>query len=363
MKRLSLVPRLTGLAGPSNFQRRLASGLEARGVAVSYGLGDESVDAVLVIGGSRNLAGLQRARRRGVPILQRLDGMNWIHRRRRTVLRHFLRAEANNVLLRFIRSRLADTVVYQSDFVRGWWERRYGAWRGRSAVIRNGVPLDIYSPGGPARERAGGLRIVVLEGAIGGGYEIGLEWAAELAGGLAQVRRTQVELMVAGRLSAKLPAQLPGSYELPGRSHRMNVAWLGEVAPDSVPEILRSGDLLFSADLHPACPNSVIESLACGLPVVAFDTGAVREIVDSESGAVVAYGGDAWKLDPPDTPALIRAAQEVLSEGERYRRGARRRAESAFGLDRMVDDYLAVLGWQSQPRETGTRRQAGTFLQ
>jgi len=356
MKRLSLVPRLTGLAGPSNFQRRLASGLEARGVAVSYGLEDKSVDAVLVIGGSRNLAGLQRLRRRGVPILQRLNGMNWIHRRRRTGLRHFLRAEANNLLLRFIRSRLADTVVYQSDFVRGWWERRYGAWRGRSAVIRNGVPLDIYSPDGPAREKAGGLRIVVLEGAIGGGYEIGLDWAAELAGGLARLRRTPVELMVAGRLPAKLPASL----KLAGSPQ---ITWLGEVAPDSVPELLRSGDLLFSADLHPACPNSVIESLACGLPVVAFDTGAVREIVDSESGAVVAYGGDAWKLDPPDTPGLIQAAQDVLSERERYRRGARRRAESAFGLDRMVDDYLAALGWQPQPGAMGTRRQAGTFLQ
>ncbi len=343
MKRLALFPRLTGLAGPASFQSRLASGLEARGVAVSYELDGERVDAVLVIGGSRNLAGLLRARRRGVPIVQRLDGMNWIHRRRSTGLRHFLRAEANNLLLRFIRSRLADVVIYQSDFVRGWWEGRFGVVRGRSMVIRNGVPLNVYSPDGPARPRASGLRIVVLEGAIGGGYEIGLAWAAELARGLAAAARTQVELMVAGKRQAKLRPQLPGSFKLPGRSE---ITWLGEVTPDLVPELLRSGDLLFSADLHPACPNSVIESLACGLPVVAFDTGAVCEIVDSESGAVVPYGGDAWRLDPPDTPGLIRAAQEVLLEGERYRRGARRRAVSAFGLDRMVDDYLEALAWR-----------------
>ena len=60
--------------------------------------------------------------------------------------------------------------------------------------------------------------------------------------------------------------------------------------PNRSPRILRSADLLFSADVHPACPNSVIEALACGLPVIAFDTGAIREIVDDSSGAVVAYG-------------------------------------------------------------------------
>jgi glycosyltransferase involved in cell wall biosynthesis len=326
---------LSGVAGPSSFQRRLADALTRRGIGVAYGLGDEPLDAVLVIGGSRQLSGLWRARRRGVPIVQRLDGMNWIHRRRRTGWGHFLRAEANNLLLRFVRSRLADTVVYQSDFVRGWWERRHGAAPGRSDVIRNGVPLEIYSPKGAAREKADGLRLIVLEGAIGGGYEIGLEWAAELAQGLAEAEGKSVELMVAGRLP-----KLPGSFKLPGSS-----LLLGELPPDSVPALLRSGDLLFSADIHPACPNSVIEALACGLPVIGFETGALREIVDADSGAVVPYGGDSWKLGPPDLPALVRAAQAILDGGDRFRRGARRRAEAAFSLDRMVDDYLAVLGW------------------
>src|SRR3990170_1808559 len=261
-QRLCLVSRPTGVAGPASFQRRLAGGLEARGFAVTHDLRDDPFDAVLVIGGSRQLAGLARARRRGVPIVQRLDGMNWIHRRRRTGLRHFLRAEANNLLLRLTRSRLADVVVYQSEFVRDWWEGMYGATTGRSAVIRNGVPLETYSPQGPARERSKAVRLVVLEGAIGGGYEIGLEWAAALARGLAEARGDPVEMMVAGKLR--------GSSRVPGSSDGAQVDWLGEIPPESVPELLRSGDLLYSADVNPACPNSVIESLACGLPVVAL---------------------------------------------------------------------------------------------
>jgi len=333
--RLRIASRLTGVAGPASFQRRLEAGLRARGHDVVYGLDQIAADAILVIGATRRLAALLRARQRGLPIVQRLDGMNWIHRRRFTGLRHFLRAEVNNWLLRRTRSRLADVVVYQSEFVRRWWEGRFGAAPGRGFVIRNGVPLDVYSPTGETRARGRGTRLLVVEGNLGGGYEIGLEWARRLAAGLAR-HGAAVELAIAGRRLAP-----PGDAS----PHGVEVAWLGEVAPESVPALLRSGDLLFAADLHPACPNSVIEALACGLPVVAFDTGAIPEIVDDGCGAVVPYGGDAWRLEPPDAEGLRRAARRVLDGGERYRRAARRKAEAAFGLDRMVDEYLAALGW------------------
>jgi glycosyltransferase involved in cell wall biosynthesis len=342
MKRLCLASRVSGIAGPASFQRRLAAGLEARGFAVSYGLSGDEVDAVLVTGGSRDLAGLRRAKRRGLPIVQRLDGMNWIHRRRRTGLRHTLRAEANNLLLRWVRSRLADTVVYQSDFVKRWWETSHGVAPGRSVVIRNGVPLDAFTPRGDREPVRAGSRLLVLEGAIGGGYEIGLTWAAELAAGLAAHggARLPVELTIAGRKS-----RLPASFELAGSTPDIEIRWAGEAPPETVPTLLRSADLLFSADVNPACPNSVIEALACGLPVVAFDTGAIGEIVDRQSGAVVPYGGDPWKLERPDLEALTLAAGDVLNGGEVFRRGARQRAEASFGLDQMIDAYLAVLGW------------------
>ena len=336
MKRLSVVPAIRGVAGPASFRRRLTAGLEGRGYGVSEGLDGAACDAVLVVGATRHLSELGRAKRRGIPIVQRLDGMNWIHRRRPTGLTHFLRAEVNNLLLRRVRANLADIVVYQSDFVRRWWDSAIGAAPGRSAVVRNGVPLDVFTPDGPRQEGGGRMRLLVLEGAIGGGYEIGLTWAAQLAALLAAIR--PVELVIVGA------PRMPRGFALP-RSDRVQTTWLGEIPPEQVPGQMRSSALLFSADLHPACPNSVIEALACGLPVVAFDTGAISEIVDAESGAVVPYGSDPWKIGPPDVPRLAGAAEEVLRGAETYRRGARRRAEAAFGLERMIDDYLDVLGW------------------
>jgi glycosyltransferase involved in cell wall biosynthesis len=77
--------------------------------------------------------------------------------------------------------------------------------------------------------------------------------------------------------------------------------------------------------------------------VLAFDTGALSELVQNNAGAVVPYGGNHWKLDPPDIPALIQAALPILEHNSSFRKAARHRAEEAFDLDDMTRAYLEVL--------------------
>jgi len=332
--RLCMVSRIPGVAGPAGFQRRLASALQARGVGVVYGLKSRPYDLVLVIGATRDLAPLWRARRRGIPIVQRLDGMNWIHRVTPTGVRHWLRAEINNWMLRLVRDRIASAVVYQSQFAKGWWEERYGTAPCQAAVVYNGVPLDQYSPRGEGRPPRDLERLLVVEGGFAGGYEVGLRSAVALAQRLGQLRQVPVELAVAGKVPEGMRA----------RWREAKVRWLGLLPAGEIPRLDRSAHLLYAADVNAACPNAVIEAMACGLPVVAFATGALPELVTEEAGRVVPYGGDPWRLDPPDLEALAQAAVEVLGNQDRFRRGARRRAEQAFGLERMVQGYLEVFG-------------------
>ena len=110
----------------ASFRNRFTAGLEQCGIQVSFSLDDDPYDAVLVIGGTRDLLGLARVKRRGIRIVQRLNGMNWIHRKRRTGIRHALRAEYGNLVLNAIRTRLAERIVYQSHFAQGWWGRGHG---------------------------------------------------------------------------------------------------------------------------------------------------------------------------------------------------------------------------------------------
>ena len=355
--RVCLVPQVSGVGGMVSFRAKFSAGLAERGIQVCDRLDDYPYDAVLVIGGTRQLTGLLRAHRRGIPIVQRLNGMNWLHRvrragqKRQVSLRHYLRAEYGNALLALIRSRLADRIIYQSRFSQAWWERKYGWTAAPGRVIYNGVDLHQYRPQDGSALPGDRCRVLLVEGSLGGGYEIGLQTAVRLAQLLAERIRQAglaqwpagVELMIVGRVSPDVQSAWNQILAQSTDPTAVRLAWQGLVPRDDIPRLDNSAHLLYSADVNAACPNSVIEALACGLPVLAFDTGALPELVCSSAGRVAPYGGDPWRLDPPDLPGLTDAAVEILDSQAQLRRGARLRAENMFGLETMVDQYLHVL--------------------
>ena len=335
MPRICIVPAVEGIGGMSSFRHKFEAGLKTRGIDVTHNANDPS-DAVLVIAGTRNLLPLWRARRRGLRIIQRLDGLNWIHRKRSTGVRHFMRAEYGNFVLSLIRSRIATHILYQSEFSHRWWDDKYGRVPAAFSVVHNGVDLVEYNPVGHGSLPGDRCRLLVVEGSLGGGYDMGLDNAIQLAELLAERHAFPMELMVVGKITEEHKALVQARSRVP-------IVWAGVLPREQIPAIDRSAHLLFSADLNPACPNSVIEALACGLPVASFDTGAMNELIFGDSGWLVPYGGDPWKLDQPDVPALAAAAAEILRNRPRFSLAARAYAEKALGLDRMVDGYLKAL--------------------
>lgn len=318
----------------ASFRLKFEGGLRQRGIDVTHNP-DDDPDVILMIGGTRHLLPLWRAKRRGVRIVQRLDGVNWVQRARWSGLRYTVRAELGNLLLAYIRNQIADRVVYQSEFIRSWWEDWYGQARASAHVILNGVDLDAYSPkGGNDVPPQPPFHLLVVEGSLAGGLDTGLQAAIRLGEILAETY--PIQLTVAGKIDARTKARLEKEGTFP-------IELLGVIQRGRIPELMRSSHLLFSAEINPPCPNSVIEALACGLPVVGFDTGSLHELVGEQAGWLVPYGGDPWKLESPDVMALSKAAIMILQNQEHFRKAARTRAEEMLGLDEMVDAYLKFL--------------------
>ena len=108
------------------------------------------------------------------------------------------------------------------------------------------------------------------------------------------------------------------------------VVYLGSVGSERRAEILGSAAvLLHPIDFAEPFGLSVVEAMACGTPVVAYQRGSMAEVIDvgvtgylvHDVASAVEAIGPATRLDR----ALVRA-----------------RAAERFGVDRMVDDYLRV---------------------
>lgn len=108
------------------------------------------------------------------------------------------------------------------------------------------------------------------------------------------------------------------------------VAYLGPVGPAGRQEVLGGARaLLHLIDFDEPFGFSVVEAMACGTPVIAYRRGSMPElVVPGTNGALV------------DTVEEAVDAVEVVSALDRA--GVRRSVATRFGVDRMVDEYLAV---------------------
>ncbi len=315
----------------ASFRLKFEQGLKTRGIEITYDL-SANADAILVIAGTRFLPDLWRARRRGIRIVQRLDGVNWVQRVRWAGMKYTVRAEYGNAMLSLIRSRFADRVIYQSQFIRKWWENSRGIVKAPAEVIINGVDLNLYSPDGAHERPMDRFQMLLLEGSLAGGLNAGLFHGIAVAEKL--VEKFPMEVVVAGRVDDATQQKLKS---------KVSVKFLGTIPREQIPHLARSSHLMYCAEVNPPCPNSVIEALACGLPVIGFDSGSLKELVTNDAGCIVPYGSNPWKLETPNISALADSAEDVLMKQDQFRAAARMRAESAFGLEQMVKSYLKVL--------------------
>jgi len=101
-----------------------------------------------------------------------------------------------------------------------------------------------------------------------------------------------------------------------------------------IPSVLREIDLLVCASLREGLPNSVLEAMSAGLPVVATRCGGAEElVVDGETGLLVRVG---------DPARLGEAIMSVISDPEAMKKmgdAGRRRVESRFSGQACAEQF------------------------
>lgn len=155
-------------------------------------------------------------------------------------------------------------------------------------VFRNGVDLERFLPlpKDRCKEKLDVGRCVLLS--VGN--------LIELKGHDLVIRALEhlpeCELMIVGEGDLRESLQsLAGQVGVAGR-----VRFLGAVPQSELVDIYNASDMLVLASSNEGMPNVVLESLACGTPVVATNVGGIPEVVCSPEAGVVVQERDVESI-------------------------------------------------------------------
>lgn len=112
-----------------------------------------------------------------------------------------------------------------------------------------------------------------------------------------------------------------------------DLAWLPGERGD-IPEVLRGLDCFVLPSLAEGVSNTILEAMACGLPVIATAVGGNVELVDAERTGILVPAANPTAL----ANAIVRLAahpEPTMSMGKRGRMAV----EARFSLDAMVGAY------------------------
>ncbi len=184
-------------------------------------------------------------------------------------------------------------------------------WQG---TVYHGLPLPLYSfSPGPGKYLAFLGRI---------SPEKRLDRAIEIA------RRADVPLWIAAKVDKADEAYF--EKEIKPQLNHKDVIFLGEIGEDQKEHFLGNAlALLFPIDWPEPFGLVMIESFACGTPVIAYPEGSVTEIIDE--GVTGCVRGD-----------IDQAVDAVRHVAGLDRLSCRKRFEERFSISRMADDYLGV---------------------
>ena len=264
------------------------------------------------------------ARRRRIPVLVNQNGVGYPA---------WAGAETSAVNEPLRRALHAAThVLYQSEFCKRAADRFLGEPAGTWEILPNAVDVERFTP--PEEPPAGGP-VLLLAGDQLQPYRLDL---ALRTFSLVRERHEGARLLVTGRI-AVAPEKAVDGVEL-----------LGPYAQRDAPELYRRAHLLLHTTVNDSCPSTVLEALACGVPVVHPASGGTVELVGDEGGLGVSHPESWERVQPPEPGALAVAVFRVRGERVAYSLAARRRAVGRFALgpwlERHAELFAELLGRQ-----------------
>ena len=204
----------------------------------------------------------------GYKIIQRLDGYLWdqIYQNNKRLLYKYILI---NFLMNFIRKFLADEVIYQSNYLKQAWEKKFSKIK-RFNVILNATDNLFFLKRNQKKTKK--FKIISVEGEVQNNF-----YTLNLLRSIALVTEKNPNIE-----SFHVYGKYPKVYKKKLSSY-VKTCFKGAVNKNEISKIYNDQNLIFFVlEQYPACPNSVIEAVASNTIVIGFNNGSLLELLENK---------------------------------------------------------------------------------
>ncbi len=196
-------------------------------------------------------------------------------------------------------------------------------------VIPNAIELSVFTP--PLQRNGDAPTRLLFVGRFNAFKSV--ETLVEAAARLKEMGVTSFELQLVGEGSRR--ANVERLIIEKGLTRQVQL--LGWVERDAIVERYRQADIFVTATTWEGMPNTVLEGMACGLPVVATRASGLDELVKE--------GVNGHLVDINDAGTLAKRIADLINNpNERRRMGkeSRKIAEREFAWDYIAEQYVEI---------------------
>lgn len=274
---ISFIEKTKKFGGPGTFQNNLVKTLEQENFNIRYKFENIKTDYFMIISSSlKNIFWIMKMKIKGSKMIHRIDGAKWQYKYKGDIKEKIISFLQNKCI--FLTQFLADKIIYQSNYVKNLWTHDH--LKNKSVVIYNGAEKNFTLRNFSEDERP---TLISIEGNLCSAFN-----SLELIKCF-----KDYEFEIYGEIDQDTYLEQLSKYK--------NVKIKGIVSREKIKEILGKNKkyIFVSLEIRAACPNSVIEALNFGIPVLGYNSGSMNEIIDEKYGKLIDIDKN-FKINPID---------------------------------------------------------------
>ncbi len=265
---------------------------------------------------------LSELKDKNIKIIQRLDGVFYPSK-------HTAQQVEFNQSIKYIYDNFADYIIFQSDYgKRQCFEMLGPKSSNKYSIIINGADKELFQPTKKELDTSC-IRFVTTGNFRNEDMLSPLIQALDLL-----ENKYKFEFTIIGKVTnEKLKPLLKRGF----------VKHFKNIDHSSMIDYLAKSDIFLYSFINPVCPNSVIEAISIGLPVVGLNSGSMPELLSFNTNLLAEVSSDLFQLDSDINPErLALKIEELILNFDEYKNNSLNNAH-LYSMEECAKEYIKVI--------------------